>query len=189
MTPSLKNLNAYGRGELAPIILTLLATASFIVACAAMPGLTHLLKLFDAKDRRERSKVKRVARTLAEKRLIKFTYKNGIDVLSITENGRKQLVKFEIDKLKIRPTKQWDGKWRVIMFDIPERMKKMRNEIHFRLTDMGFVPYQKSAFISPFECKVEVDALREYFALRKYIKYMLVNEIDDREILKRKFFK
>ena len=82
---------------------------------------------------------------------------------------------------------KWDGMWRLVMFDIPERFKKGRNALSLKLKQMGFYPMQKSAFISPYECKNEVDFVVELFNLKLYVRFILVKETDIDLDLKNKF--
>jgi len=58
----------------------------------------------------------------------------------------------------------WDGKWRVVVFDIPERYRGMRTVLRRFLKSMGFGQFQRSLWITPFavgrEVKVFIKASR-----------------------------
>ena len=41
--------------------------------------------------------------------------------------GERRAQRYKLEKLKIERQKKWDGKWRVVMFDIPEE-KRWRGE-------------------------------------------------------------
>lgn len=43
---------------------------------------------------------------------------------------------------------EWDGKWRIVIFDIPETKKAIRDLFRRRLKDWGFKAWQKSVWIS-----------------------------------------
>src|SRR3989344_4076427 len=47
-------------------------------------------------------------------------------------------------------SKKWDGKWRIIIFDIPQELHRERNILRRRLRSMGFYMLQKSVFIFPY---------------------------------------
>ncbi len=47
--------------------------------------------------------------------------------------------------------------------------------------------FQKSVFISPFECKDEVNFVIEFFNLRPYVRFITATEIDNALHLKNQF--
>lgn len=70
--------------------------------------------------------------------------KNGEIYLRLTTKGYTKLIGLE------GLTKQeWDGFWRIVVFDIPEKLKKIRSLLRRNLTVLGFVPWQKSVWVSP----------------------------------------
>jgi len=64
-------------------------------------------------------------------------------IFKLTEAGRDWL-------LKNKPDDQieWDGVWRLVIFDIPESYKRARNTLRRRLKDWGFSAWQKSVWAS-----------------------------------------
>jgi DNA-binding transcriptional regulator PaaX len=45
--------------------------------------------------------------------------------------------------------KPWDGKWRLVIFDIPEKERRIRSLIRSKLRELGLAPIQRSVWISP----------------------------------------
>ncbi len=43
---------------------------------------------------------------------------------------------------------KWDGKWRIVVFDIPEKNRAVRNILRSRLKLWGFSPWQQSVWAS-----------------------------------------
>ncbi len=115
--------------------------------------------------------------------------KEGHDLrIALTEEGKKQAGKYQIDNLKIVRPKFWDKKWRVIIFDIPHIQDSLRNIFRRKLKEFGFYPLQKSVWVYPFDCKGEIELLREFLGLnKKQIQLLLVEKIDNDKYLK-KFF-
>src|SRR3989339_15449 len=60
--------------------------------------------------------------------------RDGTTTLILSENGKQRVLRFNIDKLEIKKPEKWDGKWRIIMFDIPEKLKGLRDSLrlHFQ---------------------------------------------------------
>lgn len=54
---------------------------------------------------------------------------------------------------------KWDGKWRIVMFDIPEQKRLVRDLFRRNLKKWGFLPIQKSVWVSK---KNFFDKLTEY---------------------------
>ena len=43
----------------------------------------------------------------------------------------------------------WDGKWRIIVFDLPEKKRGLRNDLRKQLRSARFGGLQRSVWISP----------------------------------------
>lgn len=83
-------------------------------------------------------------------------------ILRLTEIGKTKIKnKFPLLYLK---NKRWDEKWRLVLFDIEERTKLIRDSLRRKLKQLGFAPLQKSVWISPF------DFLKEFEIFIKEIK-------------------
>lgn len=171
----------YSRGELAKEILTGLAIGGLIVASFALPNLPQVFHLFGIKTARERYKMNRILQNLEKQKLIDI-YEKGEDiVMEITEKGKKRILKYKFDEIVIVRPKKWDGYWRMIIFDIPERYKKGRDALTRKLKEMEIYPLQKSVFICPFDCQDEIDFVSEFFDVRKFVHYFVVKEIDEKD--------
>lgn len=113
--------------------------------------------------------------------------RDGTITITLTEEGKHRALRYNPNVMTIEKQKNWDGLWRVVMFDIPEKMREGRTVLVQKLKQLGFYPLQKSVFILPYDCKNEVDFLIEAFDLRKYTRFLLVKETDLDIALKHKF--
>lgn len=103
----------------------------------------------------------------------------------LTPKGKLQILKYlHLEKLK---TGKWDGRWRVIMFDLPERMKKWREHLRGEIKALGFYALQESVYITPHPVTGELDKFIKKWNLREYFRYLTVSEIDKEEELKAVF--
>ncbi len=119
--------------------------------------------------------VKRLYRS----RLIDYKeHHDGAISLTLTENGKHTLLRYHLDTMEIPKPARWDGLWRMILFDIPERFKVGRDALAQKLKDLGFRQLQKSVFVFPYECKNEVDFIIEIFNLRPFVRFAVLKEID-----------
>lgn len=85
-----------------------------------------------------------------KKHFIRKRYFNGESIYSLAPEG---MAKARILKIKIEMTKKrkWDGKWRIILFDVREKSRRKRWLLRQELTAMGFLMLQKSAWIIPYQ--------------------------------------
>ena len=74
--------------------------------------------------------------------------------------------------------KKWDGKWRVLIFDIPEKRKSVRNKIRQSLRTIGFMRLQNSVWIYPYDCEDFIILLKADFKIGKDVLYMIVEELE-----------
>ena len=72
----------------------------------------------------------------------------------LTGLGRKQLIK---NKPVLSQTggQEWDGFWRIVIFDIAEAQRKLRDLLRRQLIKMGFGALQNSTYISCYDYSKE----------------------------------
>lgn len=81
-----------------------------------------------------------------------------------------------IDEI-LRPLKmtgKWDGKWRLVMFDIPESKRGTRDSLRRALNKLGLGILQASVWISPNDIKDQIDLISKKFGLEKTLKFFEV---------------
>jgi len=114
-------------------------------------------------------------------------HKDGSCTFFLSHEGKEKVLRFNIEEIKIKKSSKWDKKWRIVMFDIPEKQKRLREAIRFHLKDMGLVEFQKSVFISPYPCENELEFVLEYYNARRYIRFILADKIDNSLHFEKKF--
>lgn len=109
--------------------------------------------------------------------------------ISLTKEGKRKAGWLQIDSLNIKRPKKWDGKWRMVIFDISQLKKLYRDSFRGKLKELGFLPLQKSIWVHPFECKDEIELLRKFFGLsEKEMRLIVAQHIGNDDWL-RKIFK
>ena|SRR3972149_558981 len=83
-----------------------------------------------------------------------------------------------------REIKKWDGRWRVVMFDIPEKLRKERNWLRHQLYGLEYQLIQKSVFLGKWPLTEDFFNEITERRLNNFIRLITVGEIDDEEILK-----
>jgi len=110
----------------------------------------------------------------------------GVTRVFITEKGKLKALSSQLENLKNKKG-EWDGKWRMVSFDIPELYKKGRDALRYKLKYIGFRELQKSVFIFPYDCQKEIASLVDLFELKKYVRFGILEMIDNGDNLKRLF--
>jgi len=185
-------MKAYNKkSEIARKILKITMAGVLIPAAFLLPGTSILLKEFLKENgaSNDSKKFKRMLRIIKNKKMIKVIQKNGEDFLEITKSGKKELLRYNFDDLKIEKSKIWDGKWRMVIFDIPEKFRDGRVALSNKLKEMGFYRLQKSVFVYPYECENEIDFIREFFDVKKFVILLRLSTFGDYHdlILKKHF--
>jgi len=115
---------------------------------------------------------------------VALVIKNNQKFLQCTKKGQ---LAFLLEKAGVKKTKTWDGKWRLVMFDIPEEHRDKRGILRSLLKQKGFVQLQQSVFVNPYPFNREaLDYLRKTGLIR-FIRMMRVDDMDDESELKEKF--
>lgn len=99
--------------------------------------------------------------------LIEKVERDGEVYIRITSNGRK-LIQRDFPMLLLQ-NKKWDGKWRIVMFDVDEANKKLRERLRSKLKELGFGMLQKSVFISPHDIVKDFLEFAESSGIKDYL--------------------
>ncbi|MBI4118656.1 MAG: hypothetical protein HY452_00115 [Parcubacteria group bacterium] len=112
---------------------------------------------------------------------------DGSLTIVLTDKGKKKAITFNIDNMEIKKPKVWDKKWRMVLFDIPEKYKPIREALRKTLKHLGFYEYQKSVLIHPYPCQDEINFVVEYFNIRSHVRIVMAIGLDN-ELHLRKIF-
>jgi len=107
--------------------------------------------------------------------------------LRLTQKGSRELRRQELMDFKTVRKKRWDGKWRVLIFDVPEYRKGLREKIRRTLISIGFIRLQDSVWIFPYDCEDLIALLKTDFRAGKNMLYMIVDELESDAELKKSF--
>ena len=135
-----------------------------------------------------RDSLRRAIKSLYKSKMIAFKdLGDGRVKMVLLDSGKEKVLEFNIDNIQLPKPGRWDGKWRMVVFDIPTNKKKSREAFRFHLRRLGFYKFQKSVFIYPFKCDEEIQFLIEFYKLRPYVRTILVLEVDNALDLKEIF--
>ncbi len=170
-------------GKIQRAILGTVATVGILAVAAVAPNVFQAIKLFGGKDLFDRSR--REVINNSRRKLVRFGYLNYDDrgFLTLTEKGREYLNGINFTKQKKNIPRIWDRKWRVIIFDIKEERKNLRDKVRNTLIGIGFTCLQKSVWIYPYDCEDLITLIKADFKIGKDVLYMIVDRLENDQFL------
>lgn len=107
--------------------------------------------------------------------------------LALTANGSRALRRIQVKIFDHQRLRRWDGKWRVLIFDVPERKRALRDSIRATLRANGFTRVQNSVWVYPFDCEDWVNLWKAELNIGRTLLYLIVDSIEGDDALKRRF--
>ncbi len=176
--------NRARRESVKKAVLSSIASVGFLSVALVAPNALQFLDQIQGKKRKslwQRMAVDTARRRLVDNGFLKYDDKGFI---YLTDNGKKELNRLESNEYKIKTSKKWDGKWRVIIFDIKEERKGLRDKIRNTLINLGFKRLQDSVWVFPYDCEDLITLLKADFKIGKDLLYMIVEKIENDKMLK-----
>lgn len=173
-------------------VLLMAAAGPIILSSLFLPNtpkmLKPLIKLHKNWNKIKHQRIHEAIRRLNKKRLVELEQKDNELYLKITENGKTLIKNFDYDNIKLPHYKKWDKRWRMVIFDVPEKKNKERRALSLKLKDLGFYPLQESVYIYPYDCQNEIDFICSFLSIDRYVNYCVLETLDKREGKLRIFF-
>ena len=117
------------------------------------------------------------------KRIGKRQYK-----FELTKKGKKLLAQYNFSDCALKLKHPWDGKWRMFVFDIPEKRRAARDTLRDKLKKLGFFQFQKSVWIYPHECEEEMKYICEFLCVQPHA-LMFTGKIQSDNLLRKYFIR
>ena len=165
--------------EIAKDIFTVLAVGGAVAIASTSPYFgANLVRAFAKWKKYKPKKIYDSFYQLRRDGCIEVEKKNHQIYIRLTEKGRKRAGIYQINDLKVKKPKKWDGKWRLILFDIKELQRSKREAFRGILKNLGVKALQQSVWIYPYECRDEINLLRDFFGLtQKELRYIITESI------------
>jgi DNA-binding MarR family transcriptional regulator len=166
------------------IILATLALGAVAFSGAVIPGIFKVIESLRSEGgtsgeiKYTKKQINSAISSLKKRKFIKIIKdKNGRVKIKLTNKGRKRILEMSLDFVEIRKSKKWDGKWRIVIFDIPVKHNAAREALRNRIKQLGFKQLQKSVWIIPWECEDEILFIAEIFKVERYIEIIEADHI------------
>jgi CRISPR-associated endonuclease Cas2 len=172
------------KNNLQQIILSTVKLSGLIAVGLVAPNVIGAMKKLGlVAAERQNESIQSSASKMAKVGLLKFNGK----YYELTKKGEERLRRWELQEFKFIKPKTWDRKWRVIIFDIPENRRAVRNRVRNLFKEAGFLSLQKSVWVYPYDCEDIITLMKTNLGVGKDILYMIVDEIENDRHLRKEF--
>lgn len=168
-------------------VLAAVAVTGFVALAAVAGNALQLLDYLPNEKYNLKYRAKTAAGRLVAKKYAMWVERDGKKYLRVTPSGRKALA-FEQAKVALKnQKKKWDGRWRMVAFDIPERRKAVRFRLCAVMREIGFARLQNSVWVYPYDCEDFVALLKAELKIGKDVLYAIADTIEHDKGLRRQF--
>lgn len=168
-------------------VLSVVAVTGFIAFAAVAGNALQLLDYLPNQKYNLKYRAKSAAGRLVAKKYAVWIEKDGKKYLRITPVGRKALA-FEQAKAALsNQKKKWDGRWRMVVFDVPERRRRIRTRLRAVMLEIGFARLQDSVWVYPYDCEDFIALLKAELKIGKDVLYAIADTIEHDKGLRQHF--
>ncbi len=129
--------------------------------------------------------IQRGLQYLKQKKFVAFPARSPKARILLTKLGLRRLNQIKFQKNRIKRS-AWDGQWRLLTFDIPEKQSGIRQTFRRKLKELGFFHFQRSVFVFPFECEREINLITDYLHIAACVHLLVANRFrGDKQLLKK----
>ena len=176
-------------------ILTLLLKAGYLLSCFAAPGMLRIAPDVLKEDQPEwkewkkfnKGYLKRSLKRLEKQKLVAFREDEEKAIIRITKLGGQKVLKYALDNFGIEKPKIWDGKWRLIIYDVPKTKEYFQGIFRRTIKKLGLYKLQHSVYLTPYPCEAQIKFLRNFLGVENEVIYMVVERFENDRIYKRHF--
>lgn len=128
-----------------------------------------LIKLLEAFGHNEQA-VRAAVSRMNKQGWIQSERQENNSFYSLTERGK---VRMEEASRRIykEPVPSWDGKWWLLLYNIPETKRHLRDALREELVWSGFGPLSNSCWITPNNLEKEITVLGKKYDVEEYVTY------------------
>lgn len=108
--------------------------------------------------------------------------------VELTPKGARCLKEISKGEIEISRPKKWDGKWRVVIFDVPENEKRKRDVLRDELRSLGFYRIQMSVYVHPFECTEVIREISSRLNIKRSVLIMISEIIENEKKIINAFY-
>lgn len=181
-------------------VLTLLGVGTILAGTVFIPTLPVAIKpIIDFYEKRQRKndfkqwsrfnqpRLRFILKRLYQQKVVEISEEDGETIVKLTDKGRVKYMKYRLEEMMIDKSPKWDGKWRLIIYDIGKERRVLSEIFRSFLCKMEFLKLQRSVYLTPYKCDEQIEFLRQFYGLDKEVLYLLVEKIENEQAYKNFF--
>ncbi len=123
--------------------------------------------------------LKRTVKRLQEQKLVSIEDRDGEQIVTLTKNGKRRILRYSLEELEIEKPQLWDGHWRLVIYDVSVPRRALRDVFREAIRGLGFYQLQESVWIYPYPCESQITFLREFYGVGAEVIYVVANKLED----------
>ncbi len=125
---------------------------------------------------------------LVQRGLIARRKEGGKITLRLTSKGEQRASGLYLEGFfGFAKPRRWDGRWRIVVFDVWEKRREVRRRLREILKNTGFVRLQDSVWIFPYDCEELVAFMRTDLRLGRAVLYFVADGVESDKDLRKHF--
>ncbi|MDO8570492.1 MAG: hypothetical protein Q7R97_02805 [Candidatus Daviesbacteria bacterium] len=181
-------------------VLLLLGVGTFVAASLIIPTLPMaskpIIDLYKKKQReKEQKKLDRfnqwrlhqTLKRLYAQKVVEIIEENGEYSIKLSSKGQTKFLRYKLEEIMIDHPPKWDGKWRLIIYDVPKGKRIFAENFRRLLKKIECLKLQKSVYLAPYPCDKQIEFLRQYYDLSEEVLYLVVAKLENEKIYKTYF--
>ena len=178
----------YQKDKLQKIILGTIYGVGLISIAIMAPKMIRVISKFEPAFLKKKNSKYSFNRSLSNLRVNGFIVYEKTErgnFARLTQKGEAKLRQIQLQDFKLKKPRSWDGKWRMLIFDIREERKNTRDKIRRTLMQIGFVRLQDSVWVYPYDCEDLINLLKIDYKIGLDVLYVIADKIEyEKSLLK-----
>ena len=132
----------------------------------------HHMLLYDFERPLGKTALSQALKRLREKGLVEKELISDSEVIfKLTKAGRNKAILLKDED------ENWDGKWRIVVFDIPEKRRSARKFLRKKLIDWSFRKWQKSVWACKKDCADQLEEVIKEAGIEDWVLVLESNRV------------
>ncbi len=135
----------------------------------------------ESKDKKTKASytIRRTIKDMQAKGILETFTTEQSTFVGLSKEGKQELSEIHLSGQDSLLPHTWDGKWRIVIIDISDKEKKLRDSLRYILKKAHFVCVKNSVWISPYPLEHMLANLKKDLNLGDELIIITTNEIDE----------
>ena len=169
------------RGTIETAVLQTLKVVGVLTVATMAPNVVQLLKYANpdwVAPPNPRQRVRETLYRMKRKGLIEFVERSGRKIPILTIAGEHQAARIQAGMVRIQKPRRWDGRWRIVIFDVSEKRRHLRDTIRALVRKLGFMRLQDSVWVHPYDCEELIKLIKTDLHIGKEALYIIADAVE-----------